>query len=144
MPLRATYTIPAHPRAIEAVCEGLSGLNMWLLTEAAGRMRELHGSFPSIYEAGVKYRPEPVGSEEFWSIHQLLDRGAGDCEDLSAARVAEYRMEGVLARVAVVLNNSGYHAIVELPDGSTEDPSLICLALERERATTKRKARRRR
>ena len=45
---------------------------------------------PSVYEAGVVYRREPPGNEQFKDVHAVLQDGHGDCEDLACA-VAAFR-----------------------------------------------------
>lgn len=83
----------------------------------------LIGALPPLYESGVVYRPE---SPDTWSTADLvLARGWGDCEDLTAWRVAELRARGVGAVGDVYRVRPGqWHAVVQLPDGSVEDPSL--------------------
>lgn len=141
MALHLRVNCPPYIPAIEAVAEGLVRLNVVLMEYAAARGVEL----PWLYQAGILYRREAPG-EEFWQsatdiISMVADR-YGDCEDLSAWRAAELRFEGEDegARVKVVRTRRAFHAIVEYSDGSVEDPSRVCIALEKRRA--KRKARR--
>jgi hypothetical protein len=137
--LHVRVNVPPAPGALEAMAEGLVRLNMWLF-EAAERRGGIE--LPPLYETGIVYRREPKG-REWWetaadALGLVADR-SGDCEDLAAFRAAELRYyEDVDARVKVIRTPRGsFHAVVEHPDGTIEDPSRVLLALER-----KRKARR--
>jgi hypothetical protein len=97
-----------------------------------------------MYTMGIKYRREPRGSEWWESATDILgvlaDR-TGDCEDLAALRAAELRLfEDEHACVKVVRTRRAFHAVVLREDGSIEDPSRICIRLEklRDRAAKKR------
>ena len=127
MPLLVTMRIPASIGAIEAAAEGLAGLNYRMMhTASVGG-----GGFPPLYKSGLVYRPEEVGHEEWQNAVELLRSGEGDCEDLAAYRAAELRMQGEPATVAIVRTRRGtYHAVVRRADGTTEDPSRVCLRLE--------------
>jgi hypothetical protein len=128
MPLIVSMRIPATIGAIEAAVEGMTGLNYRMMhTASLGG-----GGFPPLYESGLVYRPEEPGHEDWQNAVELLRSGAGDCEDLAAYRAAELRMAGEPATVAVVRTPRGsYHAVVRRADGTIEDPSKTCLALER-------------
>ena len=133
--LHPRIDVPAVPEAIEAVAEGLVRLNEWFFNYAAD-----HGvRVPRLYQGGIKYRREPPGSEWWESAADILGvvaQRSGDCEDLAAWRVGELRVfEGDPdARLRVVTTPRGtFHAIVEHGDGTLEDPSRICVALERRR-----------
>lgn len=120
-----TLLVPATPAALSAAAEGLAAVNFALIR--AG------GDFPGIYESGVVYRGEPVGTEEWLTIPEILARGAGDCEDLSAWRAAELREQGEPAVVEVRHNSIGsYHAVVRRADGTIEDPSKILVEREKQ------------
>jgi hypothetical protein len=81
---------------------------------------------PSLYRSGVRY-----GRTQIWdSIPALYERGYGDCKSLTCALIAEYRMKGIQATPVFRFNprNDGsgmsdYHILVQLPDGTFEDPS---------------------
>ena len=49
--------------------------------------------------------------------------GKGDCEDLAAAKVAEYRERGIPANIRLTRRGRIWHVTVRLPNGMTEDPS---------------------
>lgn len=90
------------------------------------------GGLPRVplYRSGVRYRrerprkrgqPEP---QEWMDALTVYRKRHGDCEDLTAWRVAELRKRGIKARPLIQLRNNGYyHALVQLPDGSLDDPS---------------------
>lgn len=124
MGITVTIAVPATIVAIEAVAEGLVQLNLAQLDAAERAGVEL----PTIYESGAVYRREPVGSERWQSIAEIVQRSprAGDCEDLAAWRAAELRHAGEDASVRIVRTSRGsFHAIVLRGDGSVEDPSRI-------------------
>ena len=82
------------------------------------------GEVPPLYQSGVVYKPEHP--DEWESLDILLARGSGDCEDLAAWRAAELQEQGVQAFATVYnVRANKWHAIVRLPDGSTEDPSKV-------------------
>lgn len=85
--------------------------------------------FPLLYASGVRYRREAAPSsglraERFQIIPDVLRARAGDCEDLSAWRVAELRLSGVRAIPWIIRTGARlYHVQVKYPDGRIEDPS---------------------
>jgi len=88
-------------------------------------------TLPSIYDAGLVYRREPPGYEQFCDVATILRRGWFDCEDGSCA-VASWRVvrTGELARPCITwkaLSPSHwlYHITVLRADGSREDPSAL-------------------
>jgi predicted transglutaminase-like cysteine proteinase len=101
---------------LRVALEGLTAMNRAIL--------RVNGA-PPLYESGVVYKPEKPDHWETLDI--LLARGFGDCEDLSAWRAAELQEQGIDAHADLYAlpNRPGkWHAIVVLPDGTTEDPSL--------------------
>lgn len=86
---------------------------------------------PSVYAAGVVYRREPRGYEQFLDVTSVLERGHCDCEDASAAVVA-WRIErtGELCQPVITWQPKGpnstlFHITVRRADGSREDPSKL-------------------
>jgi hypothetical protein len=70
------------------------------------------------------------GMEIFLDVDGLYRRGKGDCNELVPVRLAELWQAGILASPYLMTDandRGGYtcHMVVQLPDGSTEDPSLI-------------------
>lgn len=88
---------------------------------------------PPLYETDVVYRPERF-AENWQDIPNVLSNGFGDCEDLATWRVAELRCAGINARPWLVWRDkprptnarrgARFHAVVMLPGGRIEDPSL--------------------
>ena len=142
--LRIELHVPSSPEAIEAVAEGLVGLNCWLLQQAHAQGMDI----PNLYDSEIRYRREAPGEEWWESITDVMGVhgiGYGDCEDLAALRAAELRYyEGELARVRIGRTSRGsYHAIVQRADGTLEDPSRILVEKEQaeERAARRRRNR---
>lgn len=132
--LHVRIAVPPIPEAIEAVAEGLVGLNCVLMGLAADRGVVV----PPLYESGIVYRREPPG-REWWEssldILGVVQRRSGDCEDLAAYRAAELRLEGEWARVVIERTSRGsFHAVVERADGTIEDPSRVLVDQERARS----------
>lgn len=89
---------------------------------------ERHPEVSHPYRSGLYYDNEPIGREEWLGVEALLRAGWGDCEDLAAYLAAWYRArKGIFAKVILKrFSKKGrvwYHAVVQLPDGSIEDPS---------------------
>lgn len=83
---------------------------------------EVHASFEEIQSM--------CGGERFRDIPAVIENGGGDCDNISAWRVAELRNAGIQAMPYITWRRRGdggmtYHALVRWPDGSSEDPSLI-------------------
>jgi hypothetical protein len=106
-------------------------------------MKANPGRYPSVYVAGIRYRPEPVFRllgpsgrtlpvDEFADVETLFARGVGDCDDIAAALIAELRSQGIMATPRITWrtrkNAKGdtlkvFHVLVRMPDGQTIDPS---------------------
>lgn len=129
--ITVTVACPADPECLEALADGLVQVNLAQLERAEDEGVDV----PSVYDCGAVYRREPVGSERWQTIAEMLQRRprAGDCEDLAAWRVAELRHAGEDASVRIVRTARGsFHAIVLRADGSVEDPSRELAMAERE------------
>lgn len=94
-------------------------------------------TLPSIYDAGVVYRREPPGNEQFKDVHAILADGHGDCEDLACA-VAAWRTVRTHEHCVPTVtwkrrgpNSWLYHITVLRADGTREDPSRV-LGMNRE------------
>ena len=99
----------------EALLEGLVRLDLAQLRR---------GLAPPIYQSGVRYEREPRGHEQWQTAVQANRTKRADCEDLSAWLAASYRLVGVDAACVVRDVAPGLkHVVVQLPDGSIEDPS---------------------
>lgn len=113
-----SVNVPASRAAITAMLEGLTVLDMVLMSAHPGR-------FPPLYESGIRYRREPDGRERWLTAPEMLAVGFADCEDISAWRAAELRLAGVPAKaVAIRTGKRRFHGIVLLPDKTFEDPSV--------------------
>lgn len=112
-----TIDVPNDPQCLRAALGGLVALDRVILRRS---------DLPSLYDSGVRYRPEASGQERWRRIDEVFRLGYGDCEDLTAGRVAELQLQGELAYQDV--KKSGFrkfHAKVLMPDGTYEDPSRI-------------------
>ena len=70
------------------------------------------------------------GVETFYDTPRLYQRKKGDCNELVPARLGELWRAGVMAGPLLVKDKKddggyAYHALIQHPDGSSEDPSLI-------------------
>jgi len=83
----------------------------------------------SLKEAGVEYRREPPGNEQFKDVVAVLRDGYGDCEDLACAQAAWRTVRtGELCSPFITWKALGagrwlYHITVLRADGTREDPS---------------------
>jgi len=122
--------------------EGLVQTNLWHIRRA----RKLGRPLPSLYGSGVRYKDDdPHGQENWRDIPAVLRAGGGDCDRLSAWRIAELRDVGIAARPrfdcwrvpkdALLSGPARHdaHVRVEHPDGRIEDPSEHLNARERGR-----------
>lgn len=109
-------------------------LELWLetLVQTAEKMIRWF-DLPRLYESGIRYKPEPLGQENWQDPMVTLKLGTGDCEDLATYRAAELRVrDKVPARCIYTwrrLPNGVvmYHIKVEYTDAAgrriEEDPS---------------------
>jgi hypothetical protein len=113
----ANLHIPVNAGSYAAAIEGLTRVNERILRAKGARI-------PPLYSAGVVYRRE---DRDTWKpIVKVIRERGGDCEDLSAWRVAELRVSGEDPNARVHVYQSGprrYHAVVARGDGRIEDPS---------------------
>jgi len=108
-----------NDRVVQILIEALYKIDLdWL---------QSHPRAPRLYESGVRYRAEPQGVEKWRAIPWVLELGQGDCEDLACWLAAEYTVRGIQARPVAHCrrrrNRRTYHILVQLPDGTLEDPS---------------------
>lgn len=101
------------------------------LARIHARWLRAHPSFPKLYRSGVHYSPE-IDTEDWLTPAEVLKSGVGDCEDLTMWRVAELLASNVRAAPRCVgrrspLGGLTQHVFVLLPNGKTEDPSLILM-----------------
>lgn len=114
------------PRLPDEVLEALHDALLEGLV-AANEVALAAWPLPPLYESGVVYEHEGP-TEEWYDVPEVLARGAADCEDLAAWRVAELRAAGVDAWACSSLSRDGadllFHVRVCTPWG-IEDPSCI-------------------
>ena len=116
--MRVLMDVPNTTIALQGALCGLVRVNQYLLKKKKYR---------PLYKSGVRYVRDVkmAGEPESWlNVEQLYRRGKGDCEDITAARVAELRLLGIDAQPYV--KQSGprkFHALVLMPSGRFEDPS---------------------
>jgi hypothetical protein len=124
--MRIAVPVDADPVELDALLEGLFSLNCYIMS-----MRP----HPPLYRSGIRYRREARGHEEWQSASRLVKRGVGDCEDLASYRAAELAVTGedpdARPRVKHTSRAGQLHCVVVRGDGTIEDPSRICIALER-------------
>jgi hypothetical protein len=116
----ASLRIPPVVQAIAAACEGLVRMNQVLM-----RMSDV----PPIRDAGVFFREERAGREDWDNCLIVLARGWGDCEDLASWYCAELRESGEDPGAEVVIQQTGpakLHAVVRRASGDIDD---ICWEL---------------
>lgn len=80
-----------------------------------------------LYASGVKYMREPLGRERWQSARETQQYGYGDCEDLTAWRVAELWAQGEAGAEPYVYEpRPGLaHCQVKRANGKIEDPSRL-------------------
>lgn len=105
---------------LDAGLEAVTRLNQQML---------LQGEIPSFERGlryGVRWRPEPPGDEHFDSGEKVMQRRAGDCDDLAPWHAASLRTSGEDPGARAVVKRSGpkrWHAVVLRSDGTIDDPS---------------------
>lgn len=107
-------------QAIESAVETLARANMAYLVT--------HPSTPSLALAPIRYERESKlqGGERWQTIPEILKTGRGDCEDLSAWRIAELRRKGIKAKPHVTGKKGKWHIRVRVKVGGKTviyDPS---------------------
>lgn len=105
---------------------------------ALAKDKRVPAPYPMLYRSGLHYEPEP-GTEEWLDIPNMLSATGGtfpgpwaDCEDLACWRAAELREQPKPVKAKPFAKwrqkpdgSYAYHALVLLPDGRLEDPSLV-------------------
>lgn len=89
------------------------------------------GRWPELYDSGVRWQLESdprnrIGGERWLTVEELYDgREMADCEDIASARAAELTVAGIPAVPMLEPEENGWHIVVQLYDGSIEDPSTM-------------------
>lgn len=100
-----------------------------LAAQSYAQIAEKRGDIPPLYSGKIRYKREPLRRENWQAARETAQRGYGDCEDLSAYRVAELRSQGITAfPIVVQVNPTLRHVKVRYLDPRsqqwvTEDPS---------------------
>jgi hypothetical protein len=126
------YALCFRLRSFDALDERARETVLRLLLEAlvAENLAYLraHPETPRLLESGVRYELDVPRREQWKDIAETLSRGAGDCKDLAAWRIAELRFggeQGAVARVEFYATHGRVlnHVTVRRADGRIEDPS---------------------
>lgn len=110
--------LPSKADFYAAALEGLVQVN--------GLVLDKDPRIPPMYLAGVRWRAIP--HSDWRRADRIALEGWGDCEGLSAWRVAELRRTGEDTGARVGCYHTGpkkYHAIVIRGDDEIEDPSVL-------------------
>lgn len=99
---------------------------------------ERHPDTPPLYRSGVRYKPDPKGTERWGDVGDVLSRDGADCEDLSCWRVAELLRRGEKAGPYIAWRvmpdgRKKYHILVKR-GVHIECPSTVLGMRERENA----------
>lgn len=110
----------SNATALRALLDCLVELNLIFL--------DAYPNTPGLYEARVFYHFMPTRAP--WdTIPTLFSRGYGDCKSLVAARIAELRRHGQIARPVFrhIRNGWGtmFHILLQYDNGNWECPSRI-------------------
>ena len=118
---RVTLQVPERQPVYELLLGALTAIDYWSRAK---------WPFPSLLseDSNVRYHPEPFGSEVWASTAAMFLRGVADCEDMACDLAAEYQLRGVPARAVLRLEEKTptgnmWHVVVQMPDGSIQDPS---------------------
>jgi len=116
MGIPVTITVGESPAQVRAAVLGLAAISL-------AQMAERH--VPPLYGGRVRYMREPVGRERWQTAYETYQRGAGDCEDLAAYRVAELHRAGERKATIIVkvVGPNLMHIMVRRANGAIEDPS---------------------
>lgn len=124
--MKISATLPDHGALVMAVMEGFVQADQLIVR--AGIVPPFPSAIP-----GLKFIPEPKGSEEWLLANQVMEAGGGDCEDLAFWECAGLRETGEDAGAQAVLVQTGQkdlHCVVMLSDGSYRDPALMLRAVQ--------------
>lgn len=114
-------------RRLTAVARGLVALARLDL-----ELSPLPPLYDLVRRGRVRYMRERRGLERWLCPSRVMSEGGeADCEDLMAWRVAELQLGGHRVRALIYPTQTEqlYHAVVRLPDGGTEDPSAMAIAI---------------
>lgn len=109
--------------------ESMLYLLNWLVRHDRGWLRQ-YPDTPKLYESGVTYvYKDEIDAPVWQDISYSLATKKADCKDFAAWRCAELLEAGIDCRPQIQWRNVDgvyrFHALVEYPDGTTEDPSRL-------------------
>lgn len=106
-------------KAAKEVCDVIELLMPRAMSEVRG--------LPPLYKSGVKYQTQDPRAVAMRYPRDVYERKHGDCKQLVLWRIAEHRVGGVNAKPRIIWlaekNELVAHALIRLPDETTEDPS---------------------
>lgn len=116
MAVPVTINVGESPAQIRAAVLGLAAISLAQMSER---------NVPPLYAGHVRYEREPIGRERWQTAFETAQRGAGDCEDLAAYRLAELHRAGESRATIVVkvVSPTLMHILVRRANGAIEDPS---------------------
>ncbi len=87
-------------------------------------LRQRKGKIGPLYKAGIRYQL----TDDWMPTPSLYYAGYGDCKSLTAARIAELREDGRVAKPVFRFSPDGmmYHILIMTGVNSFEDPSKAC------------------
>jgi hypothetical protein len=111
-----------NAEVLQALVEMLVAVDRAYLSNA----RRLGRRLPALYDADVRY----VRTDDWLPTPVLYWQKFGDCKSLTAARIAEMRDQGKVAKPVFRFlerpEGTMYHILVQNGVGSFEDPSKVC------------------
>jgi len=113
--MRATLNLPPSVRLIEAGLEGLVQVNRVLIETGVVP--------PSPLDAGVRYKRERSGLEEWDNAVTCIKRKWCDCEDLNSWECARINIEEDEWAVCTLIQTGPklFHCVIRMSDGSLRD-----------------------
>jgi len=126
--MNIAITCPDHGIVVEALLEGCVLAAQAIID--AGVVPPFPTDIP-----GLRFIPEQ-GTEKWLLPHQTMKAGGGDCEDLAIWTAGGYRATGLDpgARARVMqTGKSTLHCVVQLSDGTFEDPALVLRQRDKKR-----------
>lgn len=91
-----------HVAPILFALDAVIGVNIWHMRRANKRTLKGRGvPVPPLYASGVRYQEDPPGREDWCDCYAVLAKGTGDCDQLTAYRVAELRVAGIPAEPVI-------------------------------------------
>lgn len=90
--LRVTFDLEGWDSTNMEAVRGILGPMLDAMVAINVAYLQTHPQTPRLYQAGVVYRRERSGIEDWRNIPRILKEKEGDCEDLACYRIAELRV----------------------------------------------------